>query len=204
MNQTREKIIRARDFFAAADSGNSAKKGDDWENFDFSRVRRNVRREKPDKKSHKNSSVPHLRANFSTIFFSGAIAGAAFWMLFLAIKNFVIFPLFCGAPDGGEICAQSDEIANLCAAILVGVVLAYFFAMKKIPRGDLVALATTILLLSLLPNLLWRNAFFAGVMFAVFGAIAAIFFAKLVELNRRFFSLLMLAIFLVIFWIMAR
>lgn len=203
MAKLENKLNLTRDFFASAKSSMADDQGEDWSDFDFSRIRRN---KKSERALEKKSTPVNLRSNSWLMFFAGAVAGIIFW-LFFEFSQKIIASLFCAAPDGNRTCAQNKILSIAISTIFVGVVFAVFLTRKQIARAVLTVAATMILLIAILPILTidsTNSVLFSLLACAFFGGVGGLFFAKIATMQNRIFAWFLLAIFLVIFWIVAR
>lgn len=114
------------------------------------------------------------------LFVVGLFAGAAGWLLYLAISKYLVEPVFCSAPETFGICNNGGTIAWVVAHIIVMTVVVAVLARMTVYRPLLAALGTLVALWAThawLGGLVWYmgalwQALLFGLAIALFGWIA--------------------------------
>ena len=114
------------------------------------------------------------------LFVIGIVTGALGWLLYLAISNYFIVPVFCRSADAFAVCSNGGTIAWLSGHIIALFVAVAVAARAAVYRPLLIAIAVLATLwsahawLGVLPwymGLLWQMALF-GIAFAAYGWLA--------------------------------
>lgn len=122
------------------------------------------------------------------LYITGAAAGAAIWPVKIAVKAWVLTPLFCRTPDMATVCNNSEAAAFVVSLVVVGLFAASALALLRVPRPimitapAMIAISGLAIYLAPLGNLaaiLWC----IGLMFAAFNL-----FYTVSKVSRRILS----------------
>ena len=171
---------------------NNDKSGsDEWKDFDFSTV--NV--EKP----RVTRVLPKREVLWFVII--GLIAGAAVWLVRLAVEAWIISPLFCRTPDTASICASAGHTSFVTALIIIGLIVSSILTASRVFRSVLISAATFVSLAALWPILHNRSAVAAVIISAMFCALLYLFFSMIAAVKRYLLAIVLLVAFVVAFWV---
>lgn len=132
------------------------------------------------KSTSKYDAYPLDVAYIVKLFIVGVLSGALGWLLYLAIANYFIGPVFCSNAETFSVCKNGGTIAWASAHIIIMAVAVATLARLAVYRPLLVVLAVLVSLWSAHAwlggmqwyiGLLWQALLF-GVAVALFGQIA--------------------------------
>jgi hypothetical protein len=175
-------------------SGDSNLPSDEWKDFDFS----TVKVEKP----RATRSLPKREVIHFAV--TGFLGGAITWLMHLAVKNWVMFPLFCRTPDTASVCTNSGSISFVIALIVTGIILAAILASRRVFRAVVITAAVFVCLGALWPILNTRGAIWATILTALFAVVLYLFFALIAAIKRNLLSVILMAALIAAFWLLVR
>ncbi len=175
-------------------SGGSTTNSDEWKDFDFSGVKV--------EKSRATRALP--KKEIIRFVVTGLIAGAAVWLVHMALEAWVLNPLFCRTPDTASVCSGAGSTSFTIALGVVGVITASLLASGRVFRSVLITAATFVSLGALWPLLDRQNDFMATIFSAGFAVLLYLFFALIGAVKRYILATILLAVLVVAFWLLAR
>jgi len=164
---------------------------DDWSGFDFSSVKLEKER------------LVHATTRkeiFQTIIL-GLISGLLVWLIYLALNNWVVWPLFCRTPDTATVCTNSSVISFTIAIIIVATVSTLIMITRRTQRAIIVSLATFACVGALWLILDKQNMWIAMIISAIFASLLYVYFILLGSIKQNLLAFGSIIFSVILFWI---